>query len=121
MDLKVNWNNYEFKIQADEFEDDVINIRVIDSSMNHAFPVFHLELKGLWNRNGEGFNSGDYYQRTMNKESFDFWNSWQNEIINGQNPIFPSNTSLKTNIKGGLGIWAGYGSDVVIVNTNISP
>ena len=57
----------------------------------------------------------------MNKESFDFWNSWQNEIINGQNPIFPSNTSLKTNIKGGLGIWAGYGSDVVIVNTNISP
>ena len=59
--------------------------------------------------------------RTMNKQAFDFWNSWQNEIVNGQNPIFPSNTSLKTNIKGGLGIWAGYGQDIIIVNTNTVP
>jgi hypothetical protein len=54
--------------------------------------------------------------RTTNKVSFDFWNSWQNEIINGRNPIFPSSTSLKSNIKGGLGIWAGYGQSTIIVN-----
>jgi hypothetical protein len=47
--------------------------------------------------------------RTQNKEALDFWNSWQNEIVNSRNPIYPANTSLKSNIKGGIGIWAGYG------------
>ncbi|WP_374174935.1 DUF4249 domain-containing protein [Flavobacterium tructae] len=47
--------------------------------------------------------------RTQNKEVLDFWNSWQNEIVNSRNPIYPANTSLKSNIKGGIGIWAGYG------------
>lgn len=55
--------------------------------------------------------------RTMTKASYDFWNSWQNEIVNGQNPIFPSNTSLKSNINGGIGIWAGYGTDVFYIRT----
>jgi hypothetical protein len=53
--------------------------------------------------------------RTTDKVVFDFWNGWQNEIINGRNPIFPSSTSLKSNIKGGLGIWAGYGQSTFIV------
>ena len=55
--------------------------------------------------------------RTQNKEALDFWNSWQNEIVNSQNPIYPSNTSLKSNIKGGIGIWAGYGHSTIIVRT----
>lgn len=55
--------------------------------------------------------------RTMNKDAFDFWNSWQNEIVNSRNPIYPSNTSLKSNIKGGIGIWAGYGQNVILVKT----
>lgn len=51
--------------------------------------------------------------RTMTKEGYDFWNSWQNEIINAQNPLFPANSSLKGNIQGnGLGIWCGYGQSV---------
>ncbi len=53
---------------------------------------------------------------TQTQESFDFWTSYQNEIINSQNPIYPSTTSLKSNIKGGIGIWSGYGSDVKILN-----
>lgn len=53
--------------------------------------------------------------RTMNKDAFDFWNSWQNEIVNGRNPIFPANTSLKSNLKGAVGIWAGYGINMVQV------
>jgi Domain of unknown function (DUF4249) len=64
------------------------------------------------------FLDGDVIQvklRTMNKESFDFWNDWQNEIVNSTNPIYPSNKSLKTNIKGGVGIWAGYGKSMVTV------
>lgn len=55
--------------------------------------------------------------RTQTKESLDFWNSWQNEIVNAKNPIYPSNTSLKSNIKGGIGIWAGYGQSIIIVRT----
>ena len=55
--------------------------------------------------------------RTMNKAGYEFWNSWQNEFINGSNPIFPNTTSLKSNIKGGIGIWEGYGQQTVFVNT----
>jgi hypothetical protein len=55
--------------------------------------------------------------RTTDKVAFDFWNGWQNEIINGRNPIFPSSTSLKSNINGGIGIWAGYGVSTLIIRT----
>lgn len=55
--------------------------------------------------------------RTQNKDALDFWNSWQNEIVNSRNPIYPANTSLKSNIKGGIGIWAGYGQSTLIVKT----
>ena len=64
------------------------------------------------------FEDGDLIYvklRTMNKEGFEFWNSWQNEIINGQSPIFPNTTSLKSNIIGGIGIWSGYGQQTVSV------
>ena len=66
------------------------------------------------------FTDGDIIEvklRTQNKESLDFWNSWQNEIVNSRNPIYPSNTSLKSNIKGGIGIWAGYGQSTILVKT----
>lgn len=55
--------------------------------------------------------------RTQTKQALDFWNSWQNEIVNSKNPIYPSNTSLKSNIKGGIGIWAGYGQSTIVVRT----
>ena len=64
------------------------------------------------------FNDGDriFVQlRTMSKEGFDFWNLWQNEIINAQNAIYPSNSSLKSNINGGAGIWYGYGQSTVVI------
>ena len=51
----------------------------------------------------------------MNKAGFEFWNSWQNEIINGQSPIFPNTTSLKSNIDGGIGVWSGYGQQTILV------
>lgn len=64
------------------------------------------------------FNDGDIVfvrLRTMPKEGFDFWNSWQNEIINAKNAIFPSSSSLKSNINGGIGIWCGYGQNTVTI------
>lgn len=64
------------------------------------------------------FEDGDLIYvklRTMNEVGFEFWNSWQNEILNGKSPIFPNTTSLKSNIIGGIGIWAGYGQQTVLV------
>ena len=62
------------------------------------------------------FEDGDLIYiklRTMNKVGFDFWNSWQNESVNGQSPIFPNTTTLKSNINGGIGIWEGYGQQTI--------
>ncbi len=55
--------------------------------------------------------------KTMPKHGYDFWNSWQNEVVNGGNPIFPAITSLKSNIEGGIGIWCGYGAYTYRVDT----
>lgn len=66
------------------------------------------------------FKDGDLIYvklRTQDKEALDFWNSWQNEIVNSKNPIYPANASLKSNIKGGIGIWAGYGQSTLIIRT----
>ena len=72
-----------------------------------VFPQTNLEMY---------FNDGDRIHvrlRTMHKEGFDFWNIWQNEILNAQNAIFPANTSLKSNIHGAIGLWCGYGQNTV--------
>lgn len=53
---------------------------------------------------------------TQTQESYEFWTSYQNEILNSQNPIFPAANKLKSNIRGGVGIWAGYGSSVRIIS-----
>lgn len=49
------------------------------------------------------------------KDGFEFWSDYENEVTNGKNPIFPSSSNLSSNIKGGLGIWCGYGADIRIV------
>lgn len=51
----------------------------------------------------------------ISEATFDFWTDYESEIMNGKNPLFPSTTNLKSNIKGGKGIWAGYSRDEEIV------
>lgn len=55
---------------------------------------------------------------TQTRDSYMFWTSYQNEILNSQNPIFPASNKLKSNINGGVGIWAGYGSSVATIDTS---
>jgi hypothetical protein len=94
--------------------DDTFNSSVVSMQVNRGVLVFpKTKFKPY-------FTDGDLIHvklRTMNKTSYDFWNDWQNEIVNGRNPIFPSNTSLASNIKGGIGIWAGYGQSVLSIQT----
>lgn len=65
--MDIEWNNFRFQVEDDEFESGVINLRIIDHSLEHEFFVFHLKLKKL--AVNEIYVEGDYYQDTMNKET----------------------------------------------------
>ncbi len=50
---------------------------------------------------------------SMDKASYDFWSSLQDEILNSSHPFASSLSEIHSNIEGdGLGIWSGYGSSV---------
>jgi hypothetical protein len=47
----------------------------------------------------------------LDRPHYEFWRTLENERNNQGSP-FGSFTKVKTNIKGGLGIWGGYGSSI---------
>lgn len=47
--------------------------------------------------------------------SFLFWLTFKKEIINTTNPFAATNSSVKSNITNGLGIWCGYGASYYTV------
>jgi hypothetical protein len=47
---------------------------------------------------------------SVDKATYEFWYSFQQEMINTSNPFASSSARVKTNIQNGLGIWCGYGS-----------
>jgi hypothetical protein len=49
---------------------------------------------------------------TMNYLEFKFWNSLYSEHLNTTNPFAASNLHVQSNINGGLGVWAGYGTSI---------
>jgi hypothetical protein len=47
---------------------------------------------------------------TIDKTHYDFWNSFQDEVLNSSNPFASSLSTVKSNVEGdGLGVWGGYG------------
>ncbi|WP_131537514.1 DUF4249 family protein [Pedobacter nototheniae] len=47
------------------------------------------------------------------KSGYDFWQGFQNEILNASNPLMGSTNALKSNINGmAVGIWCGYGVSI---------
>jgi hypothetical protein len=47
---------------------------------------------------------------TIDKAHYEFWNSFQDEVLNASNPFASSLSTIKSNIRGtGLGVWGGYG------------
>lgn len=52
---------------------------------------------------------------TMSEFDFDFWTAYENEQINSQNPLFPANQNLPSNIPGGRGCWCGFGKNVYVI------
>jgi hypothetical protein len=55
--------------------------------------------------------------RTQSRDSYLFFTSRQDEILNAFNPIFPAHTNLKTNISGGIGYWSGFGVFETVIET----
>ena len=54
---------------------------------------------------------------TLPEFGFRYWTAYENELVNGQNPFFPANQNLPTNINnGGIGIWCGYGQKTYSVS-----
>ena len=50
---------------------------------------------------------------TMDEASFEFWNSFQEEMVNTNNPFAASLAEVRSNVEeDGLGIWSGYGVSV---------
>ncbi|MFC2089540.1 DUF4249 domain-containing protein [Bacteroidota bacterium] len=50
---------------------------------------------------------------TMDQASFNFWDTYQQEVLNATNPFASSMINLESNIEGaGLGVWAGYGVSI---------
>ncbi|HEX2921231.1 MAG TPA: DUF4249 domain-containing protein [Bacteroidales bacterium] len=62
--------------------------------------------KNSWFRVGD---TVDIKFCTIDKEHFEFWKSYQDEVFNSGNPFASSLSGLKSNIIGGLGVWGGYG------------
>jgi len=57
---------------------------------------------------------------TMDQQTFDFWNSYQEEVINSTNPFASAMTGLESNISGdGLGVWGGYGFSIATVVSQV--
>ncbi len=70
----------------------------------------------LTSKNEPYFLTGDTVMikfSAIPESGFEFWSSFQDEILNASNPLMGSTVALKTNIKGpGVGIWCGYGSTI---------
>lgn len=47
---------------------------------------------------------------TMDKASFDYWTDFDTISSLSRNPFFPSTDKMRSNVSGGLGYWAGYGT-----------
>lgn len=67
-------------------------------------------------RNEAFFNTGDtIYVKfsAIPKTAFDFWSSFNDEVLNSSNPLIGSTGKINHNINGpAIGIWAGYNSSV---------
>lgn len=52
---------------------------------------------------------------SLDKDHYEFWNTFQNEILLSANPFSASNARVKSNIQNGLGIWGGYAASYYTV------
>jgi hypothetical protein len=83
------------------------------SGQEFGFTIYRGQRSYISAGTNEYFKIGDTVSIkfcTIDEAHYDFWSSFQDEILNTGNPFASSLSVIKSNIKGdGLGIWGGYG------------
>ncbi|WP_308757228.1 DUF4249 domain-containing protein [uncultured Bacteroides sp.] len=88
------------------FSDEILSSPVAKASVYRPFR--HTELKKYTPFFTPGEQVGIKFTQ-VTEEVFQYWNKYENEVVNNSNPFFPNTSNLPGNIQGGIGIWAGYG------------
>ena len=80
-------------------------------------PVMHgicIDNESSWAMNPASFEKGDDVKVkfcTMDRASYDFWNSYQSVVSLSIIPVFPATYNPSYNVSGeGIGYWCGYGA-----------
>lgn len=118
----INEKNY-YRLFTRVEKDDIFYPTLIANQNDKFFNGKQLTLqvnKGPKNnlslKNQPYYKSGDtvYVKFScMSKEGYDFWSSFNDEILNSSNPLVGSTGVIKHNIEGqGIGVWCGYGSNI---------
>jgi len=83
------------------------------SGQKFGFSLYRGQESYITAGTNEYFSRGDTVSVkfcSIDKAHYEFWSSFQDEILNTGNPFASSLSVIKSNIKGdGLGIWGGYG------------
>lgn len=70
-------------------------------------------LNNLFEKRGSSFSPKDTVTVrfcTLDEASYNYWSDFDDITSLSKNPFFPVTSCIRSNIKGGLGYWAGYGS-----------
>ena len=66
-----------------------------------------------WAWNPASYEKGDCVKVrfcTMDRDSYDFWNSYSRVVSLSIYPLFPATYNPQYNVSGGVGCWCGYGA-----------
>lgn len=94
------------------FSDVLFNGRVAEMAFTRGYTSL------LSNSDDKYFYAGDTVSIkfcSIDREQFEFWNGYQNEVISSANPLSSGSFILHSNVNGGLGIWTGYGATYYLI------
>ena len=96
-------------------DDEILDEGVNDIQVFNGFAPSSLEVE---NEKKMYFEQGDKVGVrlcTMDEVSYEYWEDFDDVSSLSLNPFFPVMKKIRSNIKGGLGYWAGYGSSYYVV------
>lgn len=109
-----NSQNYTKGFQT-VFDDLLYNGREFDIQIPYGWERFAEDQEFDFNTFGFWNKKDTCYVKlcVIDKAHYDFWRTLENELGNQGSP-FGTFTRIRTNIKGGIGIWGGYASSVSV-------
>lgn len=103
-----------YPTMVSNFDDKLFNGTTYTFVLNKGPETFlSIEDAGFYFKKGDTIS---FKISTVDKQTHEFWKSYQYEVANGANPFASSYHKIDSNIEGqGEGIWAGYGSTIYTV------